>query len=116
MHSLVILSLMNVLIAQTPISDTSQHPVWVGEMIERYQAAAVTNPPRSITRYRYRDGSVYYVPAKCCDQFSQLFDDQGQAICAPDGGYTGRGDGRCADFRSERRDPELIWRDSRKRD
>ena len=35
-------------------------------------------------------------------------------ICHPDGGITGRGDGRCPDFFVERRNERVVWRDQRK--
>src|SRR6218665_3039248 len=115
MQSIVLLGLMSLLSASTPATDTEPQPAWLEAKIQHYQAAALTNPPRSVTRYRYRDATVYYVPAKCCDQMRELFDDRGQALCAPDGGFTGRGDGRCADFRTTKGEAQLIWRDSRVR-
>ena len=57
-------------------------------------------PRRQGWRYIYQGRPVYYVQASslCCDQMSMLYDAEGNLICMPDGGYTGRGDGRCADF------------------
>ena len=55
----------------------------------------------------------YYVPPQCCDQFSTLYDADGAVICAPDGGITGRGDGKCPDFFQSRTNEKLFWEDSR---
>lgn len=94
---------------------TERHPAWIDELISRYKAADVANPPASIIRYTYKEAPVYYVPPRCCDIPSRLHDVDGNILCAPDGGFTGRGDGRCADFRSAARDRTVIWQDTRQR-
>ena len=46
------------------------------------------------------NGTVYYQAiAPCCDKFNPLYDERGRYVCAPTGGYTGRGDGQCPDLR-----------------
>lgn len=53
----------------------------------------------TMTRYEV-NGKVYYQAlAPCCDQFNPLYDERGHFVCAPSGGYTGRGDGQCPDLR-----------------
>jgi len=37
----------------------------------------------------------YYLPSPCCDIYNFLYDSDGNYLCAPDGGITGRGDGTC---------------------
>ena len=66
---------------------------WLDQLVARFQAEAVANPPRRILRYRYR----------------------GTQVCEPDGGISGRGDGRCTDFHEQRSAESLIWSDSRSR-
>jgi hypothetical protein len=56
---------------------------------------------------------VYYLPPRCCDIQGQVFNRAGGVICAPDGGLTGAGDGRCPDFFATRSDEEILWRDPR---
>ncbi|RPI02276.1 MAG: hypothetical protein EHM64_14280 [Ignavibacteriae bacterium] len=85
------------------------------ELITKYQNDPVGNPPQSIWEYEYKGRIVYYVPPQCCDQFSVLFDAKGNAICAPDGGITGTGNGQCPDFFQLRKNEKLIWKDSRTR-
>jgi hypothetical protein len=41
---------------------------------------------------------------------SELLDGACRVLCHPDGGITGGGDGRCADFAATRKDGELLWR------
>ena len=88
-------------------------PDWVRTLITKYQNAPVGNPPQSIWRYEYKGGTVYYIPPQCCDQFSQLYNASGSLICAPDGGITGTGDGKCSDFSSARSNGVMIWSDHR---
>lgn len=45
---------------------------------------------------------------------SRLFDENCNRICAPDGGKTGKGDGKCPDFFEKRTDEKLVWKDERK--
>jgi hypothetical protein len=111
-----ITALLAVLCTFAPVGSTqSANPSWVDELIARFTAAPVGNPPLSIYRFEYKDRTVYYVPPQCCDQFSSLYDAEGKIICSPDGGFTGRGDGRCTDFEKERTNERLIWKDSRTR-
>lgn len=88
---------------------------WIDGLIARYEAEPVANPPQRILSYRYQDQTVYYVPPTCCDQPSTLYDEDGAVICAPDGGFSGRGDGRCADFAEQRSEEHLVWSDPRTR-
>lgn len=88
-------------------------PDFVAALIARHQSAPPTNPPASIHRYEYRGQTVYYVPPSCCDVPSRLYSADGEVLCSPDGGFTGRGDGRCPDFFDTRRGGERIWVDTR---
>ncbi|HEX6535209.1 MAG TPA: hypothetical protein VF041_11455 [Gemmatimonadaceae bacterium] len=73
----------------------------------------MANPPASVVRYKYHGADVYYLPPRCCDVPGVLYDSAGAVVCLPDGGITGKGDGRCNDFSAVRRDEVVIWRDRR---
>ncbi|MGA1823986.1 MAG: DUF333 domain-containing protein [bacterium] len=88
-------------------------PSWLSQLIATLEQEPVANPPAKIIRYTYHDSIVYFVPQKCCDFPSILYDDQGTVLCNPDGGFTGRGDGRCPDFFSARTNEKIIWADER---
>jgi hypothetical protein len=92
-----------------------ENPDWIKSLITKYQNEHVGNPPQSIWRYDYKGQIVYFVPQQCCDQPSILYDANGNVICAPDGGFSGQGDGRCTDFFQLRKNEKLIWQDSRTR-
>ena len=56
---------------------------------------------------------VYYQTGSCCDNFSNLYNEEGELIALPDGGITGKGDGRLHDFFQEREQEILVWMDVR---
>jgi hypothetical protein len=88
-------------------------PDWLDARIKQEQSQPVANPPASVWEYEYKGQTTYYIPSRCCDVYSELYDAKGTLLCNPDGGITGKGDGRCNDFMSERKREKLIWRDSR---
>ena len=65
--------------------------------------------PVSITRYLYRGQTVYYMKSPCCDRFNIVFDSSCNVLGYPDGGYTGRGDGKFTSFREEATAPQVVW-------
>jgi hypothetical protein len=74
------------------------------------------NPPVSVTAYRWRGDTVYYIPPTCCDAYGTLYDEGGNIACHPDGGITGEGDGRCPEFSSQAERLRVIWSDTREPD
>ncbi|HEU4407445.1 MAG TPA: hypothetical protein VFS43_19420 [Polyangiaceae bacterium] len=93
--------------------DRRRHPEFVQKMIERFQSGPPENPPRKIIRATYQGQTVWYVSAPCCDFQSELYDSSGKKICSPDGGITGRGDGKCPDFSTAKKDELMVWQDGR---
>ncbi len=81
------------------ITDIKKHPV--------------KNPPTTIWQFTYKGESVFYIPAACCDQFNPVYKNNCSLFCHPDGGLTGKGDGKCDDFFLLANDKKLIWKDSR---
>jgi|SRR6266542_3597765 len=95
-----------------PVS-TKPLPDWLTTLIQDLESQPVANPPAFIAQYEYRGQVVYYLPARCCDIPSKLYSAVGTIVCHPDGGFTGTGDGRCADFVVERKNEKVLWRDPR---
>ncbi|GAB3195086.1 hypothetical protein GCM10027293_04740 [Pontibacter aydingkolensis] len=91
----------------------AQAAPWLNQLIQEMQDAETANPPAKIYRYTYKDQEVFYLTGRCCDIPSKLYDKNGNIICEPDGGITGKGDGRCTDFFEKRSDETLIWEDKR---
>ena len=88
-------------------------PTWLPVLIQQLESQPVANPPAFIARYEYRDGVVYYILPRCCDIPSNLYNAAGTIVCHPDGGFSGAGDGRCADFFTARSNEKVLWRDPR---
>jgi len=92
-------------------------PKWLQRLITRLQSEPARNPPAKIVRYTNASRSYYYVPPAAGDQFITLYNSAGREICAPDGGITGNGDGKCPSFVRKMlfsRDPgKVVWQDTR---
>ncbi|WP_310396516.1 DUF6970 domain-containing protein [Hymenobacter sp.] len=94
-------------------SDTTARPQWLKARIAAVLAERKRNPLIRILRYDYGGQTVYYQSAPCCDQYSQVFDTKGRVVCSPDGGITGKGDGKCPDFEKNKTNEKLVWQDPR---
>ena len=70
-------------------------PDWLSQRIAAFEHAPADAEAEQILALSYGGGSAYLFVAPCCDQFNVLYDATGQRLCAPSGGFTGRGDGRC---------------------
>jgi hypothetical protein len=79
------------------------NPSWLGALIAKGEAVAVE-------RATYKGKTVYYVAAPCCDRLNYVYDADGKKLGSPDGGFSGRGDGRLDDFQDTVQDRTLIWR------
>lgn len=88
-------------------------PACISEMIANYQQAKKENPPRKIFSYSYKEKTVYYVTAPCCDIYSDLYDENCKLLGHPDGGITGKGDGTLPDFSTTKTNEQFIWEDNR---
>jgi hypothetical protein len=87
---------------------------WIDSLIksENYPAGFL---PQSIWQYNYNNDTVFYFYMQCCDAFNCLYSKNGVYLCAPNGGFSGGGDGKCPDFLSKATDKKLVWEDKRTR-
>lgn len=90
-------------------------PSCIENKIKEIAGGEVWNPPAKVFRYLYKNETVYYISPRCCDFPSVLLDEKCTAICSPDGGITGQGDGLCSDFFDVRTNEKLIWEDKREK-
>jgi hypothetical protein len=93
--------------------DSTARPQWLRNRIQNILATRKRNPIIRISRYQYEGETVYYETAPCCDQQSVLYDAQGKVLCHPEGGITGKGDGKCANFDKRKTNEQLVWQDPR---
>jgi hypothetical protein len=111
----VLVLVLSMLTVGCSLSNVLDNPPWVWKLIVQYQLRPVGNPPQSIWQYEFQGKTVYYIPPQCCDMYGYLYDAEGTYICAPDGGFDGKGDGQCPNFFSERMGERLVWKDLRDR-
>lgn len=52
----------------------------------------------SIWQWKVDGNTYYYYTYGCCDQYNNLYDEDCNFVCAPDGGFGGGGDGNCPIF------------------
>jgi hypothetical protein len=88
-------------------------PDCIEDKIREIASEEVWNPPAKIYSYWYNGQTVYFIPQRCCDIPSVLMDSNCNAVCFPDGGIGGSGDGECPDFFDTRTNEKLIWEDTR---
>ena len=65
--------------------------------------------PLSVIQYSYKGAPVYYVTAGCCDKFNEVYDANCTHLGAPDGGVTGKGDGKLPDFYAHATNKKVVW-------
>ena len=78
--------------------------------IAAYKKLDKADQPQRVVEYVYNGKKVYYVVAPCCDQFNQLYDANCKLLGSPDGGFTGKGDGKFPDFAEKRTKERVIWK------
>ncbi|MFD1139740.1 DUF6970 domain-containing protein [Larkinella insperata] len=88
-------------------------PDCIQQVIEKIKQEPVWNPPAQVYRYAFKGQEVYYIPPRCCDIPGVVIANC-DTLCAPDGGFSGKGDGRCPEFSKEAENPMLVWEDRRK--
>ena len=85
---------------------SQERPPFLDEIIAEYEAVSDSAASKvEIWQYEYEGKTVFYLPfarTHCCDALSMVYDSQGTVICMPEGGITGKGDGRCPDFSASR--------------
>ena len=88
-------------------------PACVQSKIDKIKKEPRWNPPAKVEEYRYDGRRVFLFSSNCCDQFNEAFDDSCNYICAPSGGYTGKGDKKCEDFKDAAQFVKVVWQDER---
>jgi hypothetical protein len=94
-------------------TDYKTVPTCIQNLVKEYQKEPKQNPPRKVIQYLFEGKIVYYVPAICCDFFSDLYDSECKLLGHPDGGFTGKGDGSVKDFTQNAKEINVIWEDKR---
>lgn len=88
-------------------------PTCIQQKIDQIKKQPKWNPPAEVHEYNYKGKRVFYFSSNCCDQYNVVYDENCNYVCAPSGGYTGKGDGKCADFKENAKEVRLVWKDER---
>lgn len=91
-----------------PIADAAL-PGCIKNKIDSFKLKEAHERPQRVLEYMYKGKKVYYVVLPCCDFFNEVYDDKCNFLGAPDGGFTGKGDGKIADFFEEAKGEKLVW-------
>lgn len=91
----------------------SSIPLCVKQQIETFKKEPLRNPPAEVWQWETNNKTYFYINSPCCDQFNYLYSDTCEVLCAPDGGFTGKGDLKCPDF-GDNVKRTLLWQDHRK--
>lgn len=78
--------------------------------IEAMKTNPGANQPQSVTEYTYKGAVVFYITAGCCDQFNTVYNSDCDYLGAPDGGVTGKGDGKLIDFFANATNKKVVWK------
>lgn len=87
-------------------------PNCVERKIKKIRRETVRNPPAKVWEWKVDGNTYFYITSDCCDQYNYLYDDKCNEVCAPDGGFTGKGDGNCPQFIGQVQQT-LVWEDKR---
>ena len=88
-------------------------PACIQQKIDQIKKEPKWNPPAEVHEYIYEGKGVFYFSSNCCDQYNVVYDENCNYVCAPSGGYTGKGDNKCPDFNDKAKEVRLIWKDDR---
>ena len=82
---------------------------WLRTKIAELEKDKDRNGDVQIFRYDYRNRHVFWITGYGDDRPSELYECDGEKICEPDGGITGKGNGKCPDFFGRRENEHRIW-------
>lgn len=84
-------------------------PTCMKNKIDSFKLKEAHERPQRVIEYMYKGKKVYYVAMPCCDFFNEVYDDKCNFLGSPDGGFTGKGDGKIPDFFEEAKNKKLVW-------
>ena len=96
--------------ANKKIQGSQVIPACLEAKIKAMAADPEQGSPVSVTQYTYRQQTVYYVVSPCCDKFNIVYDSVCNVLGHPDGGFTGRGDGKMPGFKNDATHEKVLWK------
>ena len=95
--------------ANKKVQAKQEMPLCLETKIKDMAADPHEGSPISVSRFTYKQQTVYYIVSPCCDKYNVVYDSVCNVLGYPDGGFTGRGDGNMPDFRKEAASEKVIW-------
>ncbi len=93
----------------TPDATAAVIPTCLKNKIDSFKLKEAHERPQRVVEYTYKEKKVYYVVMPCCDFFNEVYDAKCNFLGAPDGGFTGKGDGKIPDFFEAVTGEKLVW-------
>ena len=97
------------IIPQVTEATDAAMPKCIKNKIDSFKVKEAHEKPQRVVEYIYKGKKVYYVVMPCCDFYNEVYDDKCNFLGAPDGGFTGKGDGKIPDFFTEAKSEKLVW-------
>jgi hypothetical protein len=90
--------------------DSNKHST-LPECVEKqlFTQDMTRKPPIEVWKWEVDGNTYYYFVSDCCDQYNYLFTSNCEMVCAPDGGFSGKGDGKCPEFEGQI-EKTLMWK------
>lgn len=95
--------------APRPNSSSASLPEWLRMKIAEFETLPADRAPLGVWRITHNGQPAFYLLSSCCDQYNPLFSAEGNEICNPSGGFTGRGDGKCPKPMDQGTKAALVW-------
>ena len=95
-------------VSQT-LTEGEAPPSWLIKRIKTFESGPANHAPYGIWQITHNGRPAYYFRSPCCDQYNPLIDDTGVVMCNPDGGKSGKGDGRCSNPADPNTKVRLVW-------
>jgi len=113
MKKIILIAFIGIVISCKNTNVTVISPNCIETKIQKLKNEPVQNPPAKVWKWKVDGQTYYYITSNCCDQYNYLFTSNCEIVCAPDGGITGKGDGKCPVF-TNKIIKTLVWEDKRK--
>ena len=91
------------------VSNLGAMPACIKNKIDSFKLKEAHEKPQRVLEYVYKGKKVYYVVMPCCDFYNEVYDEKCNFLGAPDGGFTGKGDGKIPDFFEAVKSEKLVW-------
>ena len=91
------------------VDNATALPTCIKKKIDSFKKKDAHERPQKVVEYTYKGKKVYYVVMPCCDFFNEVYDAKCNLLGSPDGGFTGKGDGKLPDFFTQAKGEKLIW-------